>query len=422
MSESALHSVVSEGQHLAGKNVGMFISKGSLSAINDGHLLTHGLHGTLQSINEVGAKWGLSGGAAAVGGLGGLVVMGSVGVISAAVAQMDYRHEIAKMKELYRNELAAKLGKPAKSVTDDDLYDMAKGDPEKGIPGNKIIADEISQKRKERALGVGLSAGASAASFGVMAAILSTAIAGETVKQMLGGVAEVAAASIGLPGAGAALFLVMETVLGIGVYNAIKQPLHAIGHKIFGLDKETTHDRIANLQKEQMKGKAITQEQVLDVFVSANKELGEYVEKQYGKTYEELKPEERKQVAADVNNVVPLAKLTDDINAKKYDIGELAFALEGQPSGYQPHPETVKHSWMEKAASGVVALMDRPKHGAKQYAAPAQDAWHPANEQTGKKSFVERHAPGRTAEKPALGHVERLDQARSEGPAATQLA
>ena len=171
-----------------------------------------------------------------------------------------------------------------------------------------------------------------------------------------------------------------------------------------------------------MKGKAISQEQVLDVFVSANKELGEYVEKQYGKAYEDLNAQERKQVAADVNNVVPLAKLTDDINSRKYDIGELAFALEGQSSGYQPHPETVKHTWMEKAASGVVSLMDRPKHTAKQHVAPAQDAWHPANEQPGKKSFVERYAPGRTAEKPALGHVERLDQARSEGPSTPQLA
>ncbi len=404
MTETAIHSVVSEGQHFVAKNAGMVVSKGSLTALNAGVPITHGLEGAFANMTATANSAGLGGVTAAVGGLGGLIAMGAVGAISAAMAQMDYRHEISKMKEIYRNELAAQLGKPAKSISDDDLYKLAQGDPERGIEGNKIIADEISKKKKERALGVGLSAAATVTSFMVVQSFFAS-VASETL-----------AASIGLPGMGAAVMFVAETLVGVAMYNLVKQPMHWLGHKLFGLDKETTHDRIANIQADIQKGKGVGQEQVLEVFVSANKQLETFVDKQYGKPFENMTHEERQRVVEDINQVVPLAQLTQDIQSGKYDVGELAFAVEGKTSGHKHEEQSKPHGWMDHVATNMKAMFDFKSKAKKAEPKKAtythdENAWHPAHDQKDKASFQERYAPNR---RPSLGSVERLEQARAE--------
>lgn len=410
--------MASDQSHFISKNLGMALSKGSLHVLNDGQAITHGLKGAFANMDKFFT--GSAGGAAAVGGIGGLAAMGAVGAISAAMAQMDYRHDIAKMKELYRHEIAAKLGKAAKSVTDKDLFLLARGDAKRGIEGNNILEEELGKKRSERTLGVLLSAGATMTSFAVVSA----------AKVALEGAAQVISTSLGLPGAGTAIVtMVLDVAVGVGIYNAVKQPLHWIGHKIFGLDKETTHDRIAEIQKELSHGKGISQEQVLGVFVSANTQLQQFIKDEYGMDFNKLSQHERYQVANDIGKMVPLAEMTANINTGKYDVGELAFAVEGKSSGYLPHLERKPQSWLDNMASKLRGMFHykpapKPEQAETPAAAPVEaahpkHAWHPADERVGKDSFVHRHASGR--HNAARGYVERLEQAHSEGPGSQQL-
>lgn len=402
-----------DGQHFIAKNLGMGISKGSLLVLNGGHAPVHSLGGVF--------TFGAPGTVATFSGLGGLAAMGVVGAISAAMAQMDYRYSVSKMKELYRNEVAAKLGKPPKSVSDDDLFAAANGDPERGIEGNKIIAEELDKKKKERTLGVLLSAGATMISFAVVHAAEAALL---TAAGSIAG-------TVGLPVAAvAAVAMVLDVAVGVGIYNFVKQPLHYIGHKIFGLDKEGTHDKIESLHKELSQGKGVTQEQVLGVFVSANKQLQQFVENEFGKEYEKLTLPERQRVASEISKQVPLAEMTANINSGKYDIGELAFAVEGQASGYNPAAEQKPQGWLAGVTSKLRSMFkntqtqtEPPQQAVAEQspdAAYRQAAWHPANEQSGKASFTERYAGGRN--KVALGHVERLEQSRNEpDPGSRQL-
>jgi hypothetical protein len=437
------HNAVSESRHFLAKNTGMAVAKGGLTFLyNGGHTLTHQAGGLMHGVNQMGTGMGLTGGAAAVGGLGGLVAMGVLGVISAVVAQMDYRHGIHKMREIYKHEIAHKLDKPVKSVTDEDLYLLAEGDKEKGIEPNGVLAKEISQKRTDRVISIALSAAASMATFGIMGIVGSLAVATLPVAAPI-------AAALGLSVAAVApvVGLLAETLIGVGLYNAIKEPLHWATRKVFKLDENTTHDRIEKLNNTLAAGKSVSQQQVLDVFVSADKELDKYITNQYGKSFNRMNNVEKQQVADDLGKQqVPIADLTDRINSGKYDIGELAFAAEGKASGFAIQAGKMEDTgqkqgllsaiWSElkeayadiKSALGikdkkpvqpqqtgevqsVASLREHVQHSGH-----SQDAqWHPANEQVGKKSFEERYASGSRAKN--LGTVERLEKARAESPA-----
>jgi hypothetical protein len=436
-------TVVSESRHFLAKNTGMAVAKGSLSVLNGG-TLTHGAGGLVHGVNQLGTGVGLTGGAAAVGGLGGMLVMGAMGVISAVVAQMDYRHGIHKMRELYKHEIAHKLDKPVKSVTDEDLYLLAEGDKEKGIEPNTILAKEISQKRTDRVISIALSAAASMATFGIMAAVGSLVAATLPVAAPIAGALGLSVAVVA-----PVVALVAETLIGVGVYNAIKEPLHWATRKAFKLDDNTTHDRIERLNNVLATGRSISQQQVLDVFISADKELDKYITNEYGKSFNRMSNREQQRVAEDLGKQVPLADLTDRINSGKYDIGELAFAAEGKASGFTiPTAQTEDASqrqsllgaiWSElkmayadiKSALGlkdkkpaqpqqlaenqpVASLREHVQHTGQGH----ETSWHPAQEQEGKKSFEERYASGRRGA--GLGTVERLEKSRAESSAMGQ--
>lgn len=443
MAENLVDKLASDGYHMVVRNASNAVSKGSLMLLNGGQSLTHGFHGLFHGLNQlgaqvgVGAQAGMAGGAAAMGGLGGIVAVGAVGVMSGALAQMDYRHELNKIKEVYRNEIAAQLGKPAKSVKADDLFVLAKGDESRGIKPNGVLQEELKKQKRDRTLGVFLSAAATVTSFVAVHGLLDIAIKGA---------AEAITTSIGLPGAGTAIATGLHIAAGVSIYNMVKKPLHWVGAKILKLDNETSHDRIANIQKDLDKGRGITQEQVLEVFAGANKQLDEFITNEYGKEFSELSQHERQQVVQDINKTVALARMTDDINNGKYNVGELAFAVEGNASGYMPDLQERPKSWLNNMASKLrgmfnyknpeipaaetttsevsaaqaatsanVAKADAPE------AAPS--AWHPANDHavSGKQSHTERVAAGRKKES-SLGHVERLEQSRSDNPIGTQLA
>ena len=262
---------------------------------------------------------------ASSGTVAGVILYGGFGVVSAVVNQIEYGAARGRIADFYQEELAAKLGKPKGKVRDDDIDILANGDKSKGIAANHAIAHEIAHERKIRNLGIGASFIASLAVYTLMHSFMDA-------------VAEAVApgASLLAPVAITGMGLAAKVIVGVLTYAAIKNPLMKAGKVLFGLNKTTTHDLIAGIAKDREHGKGITREQVVEVFISANKQLAEYVEQKYGAEYEHLPLAEKVRVSAELATILPADKIAHNINLGTANASELAFTAQGDISGVLP--------------------------------------------------------------------------------------
>ncbi|MDX1975414.1 MAG: hypothetical protein SFT92_07035 [Rickettsiales bacterium] len=270
------------------------------------------------SLSSETTRNSLGAGTAAAAGtaLSSVVLIGGVSAVSAGLTQMDYIHERKEIKNLYRDELAAKLRKSKDDLTDKDLQVLAKGDPAKGIQQNHTIAEALDKSRKKRNLGVVLSVVASLASLAVVGAL---GFPHPTLIQFAANIA-----------------------IGLGAYHLVKKPMHWVADKIFGHDKVTANDKIMEMEKELEAGKSISREQVFSVFVSANPQLDEYIMAQLGRSYNALNIEDKRRVADSMGTAMNIQQFSDAINNGQVNVTELAFAAEGQRSGVLPREFTVQ--------------------------------------------------------------------------------
>ena len=286
---------------------------------------------------------GSLGGAAA--GIGLDNIFGPVGIGAAAAAgvminQAGYQHRRAELREMYRDEAAAKLGKSPQKINDKDIETLAKGDSKRGIEGNKTIAEELQQLKKRRNLGMLVSA------VSILGTLAIVALATTT------GVGEVL-------GAGQ---LIARAVSGIAVHAILEKPLHWLGKKLLGIEDSTTHEQIATLSREHRNGKVISPDRVLGIFVGANTELKKFVEDQYSKAYDKLSVPEKKALVEAVGQYMPIHKITDDLNSGSVKISELSFAVEGQKSGVAPNSTPQHLSMVGKVRSALRNIGERRHH------------------------------------------------------------
>jgi hypothetical protein len=293
-----------------------FVKRNSIYA--SGKLVAHSLG---HAIGDNLAPLVASAGGAAAGlapSLGQLAIVGGASGISAALVQLDYYHKKTSLVEEYKEELAMKLNKSPKDLSASDIDLIAKGDPKKGIVRNSVIAEELGKAKKERNIGVVFSFIATMAALALVPALMPAAP----------GLLELAGAS------GAQLLqLATNTGVGLLIYNAVKMPLHWIGSKIFGLDKHTTHDRIEHIKLDREAGKVISQEQVLSIFAHARSDVNDLIVNRYGLPFDELVLSEKQRAVAEIGQLIPLERITSDINRGKVNVSELAFAVDGQISG-----------------------------------------------------------------------------------------
>lgn len=319
----------------------------------------------------------LDGYGAAVAGLKGssapmVLALGAAAATSAALTQMDFEHERKEIKDLYRDEIAAKLHKSVGKLTNKDLEVLVKGNDVQGIDSNHTIAEAVHKSWKKRNLGVVISMGASLASFSMMIATVS------------------AFATLG-PIAG----IMLQGVAGVLAYNAIKTPLHAIGDRVFGIDKQTTHDRIVQLEKDREAGRSITQEQVLSVLASANQDLSQAITQKFGKDFDKLELADKRQLAETLGKLMHVDVLAAGINDGKLNVTELAFTADGQFSGVLPKTDAEltqeKKGVLQSLKSGIAGFMH--KEAAIEplpEAVPAQRVMVDYNQEPPAVSFVER--------------------------------
>ncbi|NBO20316.1 MAG: hypothetical protein EBV03_14065, partial [Proteobacteria bacterium] len=186
----------------------------------------------------------------------GLLTVGLSAGVSAALTQMDYVHRKDNIKEMYKEEIATRLKKPLNKVTRDDLETLA--------AENKTIAQEMSQIKKQRSFGVGISFLAS------MAAIAAVTFALPAIVSAVTGIATTTAAmaSLGVVGG-----FVAKAATALVTYNLVKEPLHHAADQLFNLDYATTHDKIMGLKRQREAGLNVTPEQAFNGLIETEKKL-----------------------------------------------------------------------------------------------------------------------------------------------------
>jgi len=212
----------------------------------------------------------------------------------------------------------------------------------------------------------------------------------------------------------------VHAVIGMLAYKAIEEPVHWIADKMFGLDDKTVNDTIIGIERDREAGKAISREQVLSAFVAANPELDKLIVANYGKHFDDLDLATKQRATNDINQMIPLDRLTQDINAGRVHATELAFAVHGQASGVyhadgdrEEHRHGIKkflHNVGEKINHSK--LGNEAEHIAASHLAPDQFVTSAAMEQAPQKGFVERL---KLAKKSRDGsYAEHIEQSRNE--------
>lgn len=270
----------------------------------------------------VGAAAGSAGGS-----LFGLIVFGGFAAVSAIANQIEYMGARGRITDFYREEFAAQHKKSRDRVNDYDLTDAEFGNKNENIAPNDVVHEAVRRERNIRNLGIAASFVASIAVFALMGVV--------EVHPEFGAILEASA-----QGAGAMIMPMVEFAAKVGVglisYLAIKSPLVKFGERVFGLDQETTHERIEQLAKDRADGKAVTREQVVEVFISAHKDLASYVEQNFDRRYEQLPLADKVRVAEEIAKLLPIDKIVHSINLGTTNASELAFTVEGQVSGVLP--------------------------------------------------------------------------------------
>ncbi|MDX2073182.1 MAG: hypothetical protein SFX19_02315 [Alphaproteobacteria bacterium] len=326
-----------------------------------------------------------------------IVLFGGFGTLSAVTNQIEYLSERAELTDFYREELAAKNHTDKKKVGDDDLS--------KGEKTNNVIRKAVSRERHLRNLGIAASFVASIAVYALV----------ETIGIHI-------PMELSLPFAA-------KVAMSVLTYLSIKSPLVKIGKVFFGMEKETTHDLIAGITRDREQGKAITREQVVEVFISGNKQISDYVERSFGKGYEELPLADKVRLSAELANVLPIDKIVHNINLNTARASELAFTVQGDVSGALPKmPDRPKEAtFLERCVRRCQQVVQSVGNmfsaeeaeiistiSAINQSQQSQESQSPVVEMNNGPSFVERL--GRAPHEAGKGHVERLAERGAQQP------
>lgn len=270
-----------------------------------------------------------------------IVGIGLASAASVMINQATYQSKRTSLREMYKDEVAAQLGKSPKKIKDKDIDLVAKGDPKNGIAGNKTIADELHKLTKRRNIGMLVTVVSLLGTLAIMSALVTT-----------GGIPVVA-------GLGA---MVAKAFAGFAIHKVLESPIKWVSKKLFHLNDVTTHDRIAEISKEHRNGKVVPRAQVLGVFISANDELSKFVTSQYGKPYDQLSVQEKQAVVEALEQHIPIVKIAENLNAGRVKVSELAFAVEGKVSGVVPNSVKEPLSLVGKARSALRGVGERLQH------------------------------------------------------------
>lgn len=274
---------------------------------------------------------------------------GLIGGISAGLAQVDHQHRNWLLLEGYREEIATSLGKKPNEVTEEDMRCVAEGGSLGQAVGNPTIKDALTQSRMARNIGVFVSAAASIAAFALVGYYYS-----HSTWEVMKHTVEAISGNNWMDAAGKMLHLAEKSVVGLASYLVVKVPLHWVAAEIFDMERITVNDRINQMKRGITYGHAVTQEQVMNVFVASRPQLAKQIEAEYGEKFSELDRGVKKAVLRRFDEQLALERLAEDINLGRIKPQELGFIVYDQHSGVPRH-EVVKP---QKTTTPVERLLE----------------------------------------------------------------
>lgn len=227
----------------------------------------------------------------------------------------EMRNNLSTMANVYRNEISSQLGIAPEQVTRAHVHTLAYGDAERGIAPNPILKNEIDREWKKTWLGLGTSLLSAAAAFVMVGYGFNT-----VMRDMVAGGTQV---PTWILGSGVGLVtgvsgLVLNNGLDLAILNTTS------------LGKYTLHDRIARLDRDVSRGRAVTPERVFSFYVAVDEKLGKAITQRFGKGYDYLPEKTKTLVIQQMGAMSDMVQIADDLNHKRISPGAMAFVLTGQ--------------------------------------------------------------------------------------------
>lgn len=246
-----------------------------------------------------------------------------------------------RMRNAYRREIGAVVGKDPDEVTNDDLVTVALGDEASGIPGNSVLAEQMGRVSSHSRLSI-------------ISSVLAVGIALVGILAISGGVGDGFFEPIKAFAAEYLPVVKNHAVFAAGVVAGTLSLvsdflIHHTGLKLLGLDKPSTFECIHQMERELRRGKAISQEEVMDVFAMHNPVVAGQVYAAFHRPFHELSAPEKQQVVQTFGEHFHIAELTQKINEGRVRTLELAFLVEGRASGVpesEPHERSHIHFFL----------------------------------------------------------------------------
>lgn len=262
-------------------------------------------------------------------------VPAATGVL-AVMSQWDHEHEMHTYLREYKEPVARITGKPVHEVKLKDLEAVGKVNP--------TIGEAIKRSRSQRNLSVGVTL------IGGVAALAIAAVAVAPVAGVLLAAVGASAASTVIGGvtAGTVAHLAATALVSFASFLGVEHTLDKIGENKLGLKEPSIKDvehnprkqgelfvssQVTYLRQLQSRGQKISGAQVMTVFASANKALGEQIKTRYGVEFHKLGKEPQADALKRFGPQYNVEKIADDLNNRRIWARELAFTAYGQSSG-----------------------------------------------------------------------------------------
>ncbi|MES2984581.1 MAG: hypothetical protein V4735_05270 [Pseudomonadota bacterium] len=232
-------------------------------------------------------------------------------------AQREYE---TNMVDLYRDDIAQKLGIAPNEVTRADLKTAARD--------NDVIAQALHRQERKNVISFATAALAAISTFG----LITFALAPSAVAAFLTPHLTAATLALGAPATAAAAVAKFAGFLSTGIVAGVSSLIvhdgleAAIGRGT-GLSKAAAHDLIFAMNRDVKHGRSISAAQVYGVLVAGDPALQQAIETQFKKPYAEMNGREQRHVLRTIGVGMEMQLLATDISRGALEAGHLAFII-----------------------------------------------------------------------------------------------
>ncbi len=237
------------------------------------------------------------------------VVLGGVALQTFFSLRGGWRFQ-DEMTNKYREEISMQLGLDPAQVTRAHLRLVAYGNEEAGIPGNRILAQAIERQGRKGWLNFGAALIAGATTLGLLTVGMDV-VAGSLLAEHVGGFMQRFGVSA------VAMFS------GLFVQNGVE---FFVG-RAHGLHAPSAHDQILALERQRLRGRAITPAQIFSVVIAADPQMDRVVRQTTGKSFAQLNANERTRALKVIDTNGEIQRLAEMVNRGDLLMTELPFVL-----------------------------------------------------------------------------------------------